>query len=1396
MRNSHSASLYLKIRLVWYYQKFTDTMGDLQVVGGIKKLNNQNYNTWATCMTSYMQGQDLWEVVGGSEVIQPEIDDANGTLRKWKIKAGKAMFALKTTIEEEMLDHIRDAKTPKEAWDTFTTLFSKKNDTRLQLLESELLSVAQRDMTITKYFHKVKKICHEISNLDPTAAIGETRIKRIIIHGLRSEYRSFVAAVQGWPTQPSLVEFENLLSSQEAMAKQMGGVSLKGEEEALYTNKSKGYFKQHVGGGYKKDDDKAKSHQGEGGYRPGGASKNRGYGKRFEGKCYNCGKKGHMAKDCWSNKRPAESNAATSNSKERSEDDWDAEASFAVEEEELALTASTVERIDYENDWIVDSGCSNHMTGDKQKLQSLSKYKGNRVVVTANNSRLPIAHIGKTVVAPQYSSNEVSLQNVYHVPGMRKNLLSVAQLTSSGHFVLFGPRDVKVYQDLKISGMPTMEGRRLESVYVMSAESAYVDKTRKNETADLWHMRLGHVSYSKLSVMMKKSMLKGLPQFDVRTDTVCAGCQYGKAHQLPYEESKFRAKEPLELVHSDVFGPVKQPSVGGMRYMVTFIDDFSRYVWVFFMKEKSDTFSKFKEFRETIEGEVGKKIICLRTDNGGEYTSNEFFQYLRDCRIRHQFTCANTPQQNGVAERKNRHLAEVCRSMLHAKNVPGRFWAEAMRTAAHVINKLPQPRLEFVSPFEKLWDMKPTVSFFRVFGCVCYVFVPNHLRSKFDKKAVRCIFVGYDSQRKGWKCCDPTIGRCYTSRDVVFDEASSWWSSEKEVLSNSKEFEEKLQQKMGEQTPQILSSSHEAEDSYDDDNIEQEVTQNPWQTGVYYQPDEEGGPIETEVSTPQSQLRRSTRIRKPNPKYANAAIEEEASVKEPDTFEEASQNSEWIKAMEEEITALEQNQTWDLVPKPRDVKAISCKWVYKIKRRPDGSIERYKARLVARGFSQQYGLDYDETFSPVAKLTTVRVLLALAANKDWNLWQMDVKNAFLHGELDREIYMIQPMGFHNQDHPEHVCKLRKALYGLKQAPRAWYGKIAEFLTQSGYSVTPADSSLFVKANGGRLAIVLVYVDDLIITGDDEAEILRTKENLSVRFQMKELGQLKHFLGLEVDRTQEGIFLCQQNYSKDLLKKFGMLECKPISTPMEPNGKLCAHEGKDLEDALMYRQLVGSLIYLTLTRPDISYAVGVMSRYMQNPKKSHLEAVRRILRYVKSTANYGILYKKGEDCKLVGYCDADYAGDHDTRRSTTGYVFKLGSGAISWCSKRQPTVSLSTTEAEYRASAMAAQESTWLIQLMNDLHQRVDYAVPLYCDNQSAVRLAENPVFHARTKHVEVHYHFIREKVLQEEIEMRRIKTDDQIADLFTKGLNASKFENFRRQFGMVKGMRVDVEGEY
>ena len=382
--------------------------------------------------------------------------------------------------------------------------------------------------------------------------------------------------------------------------------------------------------------------------------------------------------------------------------------------------------------------------------------------------------------------------------------------------------------------------------------------------------------------------------------------------------------------------------------------------------------------------------------------------------------------------------------------------------------------------------------------------------------------------------------------------------------------------------------------------------------------------------------------------------------------------------MDEEVDALDNNDTWRLTPLPEGKKAIGCKWVYKIKRNADGSISRYKARLVAKGYAQTYGIDFEKTFSPVAKMATMRAVIAMAAAKRLDLRPMDVKNAFLNGELHEEVYMEQPEGYVHPKFPDYVCKLKKALYGLKQAPRAWTNRISKFLQSIGFVISMADYSMYVKKTDAGLVVIVIYVDDLIITGDDKVQITNVKKVLRAKFDMKDLGELMYFLGIEVIRTPQGIWLLQRKYVLDMLKKYGMTACKPIATPIEQNAKLRADLGDELEDPTMYRKMVGSLIYATLTRPNMCHDVGVLSQFMQVPRKPHLDAARRALRYAKGMLNHGLFYAYGAKVEIFEYIDVDWAGSTYDRRSTSGYVFSFGSTAVSWSSKKQPTVALSST----------------------------------------------------------------------------------------------------------------------
>lgn len=512
---------------------------------------------------------------------------------------------------------------------------------------------------------------------------------------------------------------------------------------------------------------------------------------------------------------------------------------------------------------------------------------------------------------------------------------------------------------------------------------------------------------------------------------------------------------------------------------------------------------------------------------------------------------------------------------------------------------------------------------------------------------------------------------------------------------------------------------------------------------------------------------------------------------EPTTYEQAISNRlnrmNWELGMRDEYKSLMDNNTWCLVQAPPGAHVLRGRWVYTLKRGPDGEVTRYKARWVVRGFEQQEGRDYHDTFASVVKPMSYKAIFALAAAMDWDLEQMDVKTAFLYGDVQEDIYVRQPDGFCKDS--SKVCKLNKALYGLKQSPRIWYQHFSEYMKELGLHPIEADESVFMDAKEGT--IVALYVDDVLITGRNKSAIKRIKDGLNAKFHMSDLGPCAYYLGMTIKRDRRAgiIRLGQKAYITRFLNHFNCWNLNPASTPLETSRKLQpAEEGyvaprKLRED---YQSAVGSLMYAMLgTRPDIAYAVSLVSRYSANPTPAHWNAVVRIFRYLRGTVHYELVYK-GSLEDLTGYTDSDWAGD-STRRSTSGYLFNMGSGAISWSSKRQATVALSTCEAEYIGQTQATKEAIWLKKLLNQLLRPNDSdpkATVIFGDNQGAIALAKNAQFHARTKHIDIAHHFVREKVNDGTVDIRYVPTDKQLADGLTKALCLDKFVAFRDALGV------------
>ena len=699
--------------------------------------------------------------------------------------------------------------------------------------------------------------------------------------------------------------------------------------------------------------------------------------------------------------------------------------------------------------------------------------------------------------------------------------------------------------------------------------------------------------------LAKHGMVDGFDFDATKQIKFCESCVKGKHHRSKFPTSGGkRSEEPLGLVHSDLCGKMSSKSLSGAEYFLTFIDDKTRYVWVYILKQKDQVFEKFLEWKALVEKSTGRKLKALRTDNGGEYTSAEFEAYLKKEGVRHELTVPKTPEQNGVAERMNRTLVETMRSMLADSKMPPRLWAEALSTAVYLLNISPTKSVNKMTSFEAWMGEKPNVEHLRTFGCAVYAHVPKDERKKLDMKTRKCVLLGYGTEIKGYRLYDPERARVFHSRDVIFNEKEKGMEKAPETMYEGKRY------------VQIECPS-----------IEERV-------------DEDTEPVQTTSEEPSvSGLRRSARSRQPPDFYGIRVNVASELLNEPTSMTEALASPDkvkWKEAMEKEMESLQKNDVWDLVELPKGRKAVGSKWVFKLKVGPDGMVHRHKARLVAQGFSQKYGLDYDETFSPVVRFESLRTVISLAVQNGLKLHQMDVTTAFLNGELDEEVYMKQPEGFAEKGQEDLVCKLKRSIYGLKQSPRCWNSALDNQLKRMGFVQAKGDPCIYM-ASEGEMFMIAVYVDDIVLAGKSDKRMTEVKQALAKQFQVKDMGELHYFLGVNIvqDSNTGEVCIGQPAYAANLVQKFGMEHAKAVNTPVDVSMKLVkASEEDECVDQKCYQSAVGSLLYLsTATRPDITYAVSNVAKFSANPTKQHWIAVKRIFRYLKGTLNYGLLFSK-------------------------------------------------------------------------------------------------------------------------------------------------------------------------
>lgn len=1368
-------------------------------------LTKENYETWKIQIRAILIKNDEWGYVSGA-IAKPAIearvrssdkDEDKAAVKAeldWIQKDLKAQSDIILAISPSEIRQVKGCDTSRAIWTKLEEIYQSKGPVRKAALLNQLFSMKMADDGDARaYARSFFELIDTLAEMD--VDFNKDVLTVMLLRSLPEKYENFKCAISSRDELPT-PEALRIKMAEECDARKQT------DNRVVQNAMAVGKF----GGKNWRKNQNAKAEKDTG-------NKN----KDAKMKCYNCGILGHRARNCTKPKKSSEQSAGG------------ADSNVSL----MSLEALYMSESGYS--WCLDSGCTSHMCRDVNAFKRIDR-SGVGKLNLADSKCAEIAGKGQvtTTMRANGERKTVDFNETLYVPDLRTNLASVSKITDKGHKVIFCKNQADVVNS---NGKTILVAERVNDLYLFQNESN-VDCKNANEndknnktiikdSLEDWHIRLGHLNVQYLLQAAKMNTIKGLKIKGNEKNLECEVCLSGKMHRPPFPKASERKTEVGELVHSDVCGPMRVSSHGQKKYFCTFIDDRSGWCEVRFLKQKSEVQKEYDKVAAMIHTHQGKNVKFLQSDNGREYVNANLEESLSKRGTLRRLTAPYNPEQNGVAERRNLTLMETARCLLIQSKLPATFWAEALNTANYVRNRCPSRKLQGKTPFELWHGKQPDVTYFRHFGCEVYIMNRSIGKSKLDPPARKGIFVGYCDETKGFRIWIPDERKVEISRDVSFlkkpnesssrersetvlddpfieivlDKTSSDASEENSVIEDSDDEEDFRGFSQADQ--RIIAINQDSDEEEDFRGFlpeEQFPNQARCTTGKIG--------IEQLTANPEykSQLARSNQ--KVDEQVYSAFLVSEISMS---TAMASPDSDKWIEAMGSEVSSILQKKTWKLVPRSKAHDVIGSRFVLCVKYGKDGEQERRKARVVAKGYFQEYGKNYVETYAPVARIESIRLAFAIAARERMHIRQYDVTTAYLNGNLEEEVFMELPKEMkrilkhitegQKYDHQtiklaramlqessqdDKVCRMNKALYGLKQAGRAWHRRLDRELRNLGATPTAGDTCVYLKGKGDDRVIVLIYVDDILIMSQNLMNIEQFGASLRNLFELKELGKLNYCLGIEFKMDEHEFSMNQGIYIKAILQRFGMSDCHPVSTPIALGTKLTKDEPWSNADGPKppFRELIGCLLYLArATRPDIAHAVSWLSQFNENFGQPHWSAAKRVLRYLKGTADMGIVYKVGKNT-FTGYTDADYGGCIIDRRSFTGYAFIMNGGVVTWDSRKQQTTAASTTEAEYMALSEAAKEAVYLQRFMEELGVKDMKKITLYNDNCSAQKLAQNPVFHSRTKHIDVRHHVIREILSTGMLTLEHVASDDMPADVLTKALSKPKHENCVRLLGL------------